>query len=697
MSYRWQNIIAGATNYLTDGTGTAGGSAVVRGSATTNLTLAGISAEDLGTYQLVAAANGTGYNLASSNAVLPVVSNDPTITLQPTSAIANYGSGVTSSASPSTSEGSLSYRWYFDSTLLSNGLQSDGSLVNGSSGTVSSSSLATTLTLSNVTYLEDGNYSVWVSNNVNHAVSSSPSTLTVHDPIIVTAPDSSDLLVANELHHEGHPGWTTLMMLANIDANDGNPAGKGGYWLAPGNGVNPDHILVNIGGNDAAYWTGKVGGIWNALNGGSSNWAMDNARSQDRGATLNDPATLQYGIYPDVFFNSNTGALFTTLGTDTTIRSLNFTKGASGSVTIGAGNSLTIGTVDKSVTLSIPHTLMNCGGITVQAGSGAHTLAEDIVLGANQTWANVSTNDFNVSGSVSGSYILTISGALTLYQPGIYTPNPTKTMYASYTTLVTNYFGSGAIILSGNSSYTGGTFVNNGTLVVSGQSAPNSGTGTGPVTIEAGGTLSGNGRIAGSVAVANASNALLYPNIQGGGVLTIGGNLVFSGACSGAMFNLSADGNTGNDKVVLENKTLTCSGAQITIRNTSPSGLSASDYVLFDAGPSGTVSGNFNSKPAWSGTPPEHSAQYVILTVGNKVVLHYYPIEVAQIGITNGGVVAIKLLGVPNNTYVVQTTTNLTTPWWPVSTNIAGIDGSWLVEDATAAQNHQRFYRIVSP
>ena len=192
------------------------------------------------------------------------------------------------------------------------------------------------------------------------------------------------------------------------------------------------------------------------------------------------------------------------------------------------------------------------------------------------------------------------------------------------------------------------------------------------------------------------SNAVLYPNINGGGALTIGSNLTFSGSNSGAKFNLSSNNASGNDQVVLENKTLACGGAQIIVSNTSAGGLSTSDYVLFNVGTFGTISGSFNSKPAWSGALPKNSPQYAILTVGKTVVLHYYPIEAAQIGITNG-VVNIKFFGVPTNTYVVQMTTNLTAPWRPVSTNMAGTDGSWLFQDSNASNNPQSFYRVVAP
>ena len=960
VTYQWQKVTAGTTNNLTDGTGTAGGTAVVSDSTSTNLTLTGVSAGDSGTYQLVATASGTGFKLASSQAVLSLSDGDPTITVQPASAIADYGSSAAFSAGTITGQPSMSYQWYCGSTPLVDGVQTDGSSVSGSFGTVASNSLTTTLTLSNVTYREAGSYFVLVSNNVNHAASSFAASLTVNDPIIVTQPSPGSLFLAtggsasiavtaagtglayqwwgvqkgqlsnsgdlsgvttstlrissaqiadadtyyciiagdsgqaftsaavivyvensagqslnlmpfggsivagqcaqspyqgggfrtglfldlledgrftttmlgsstsllansptnvnvlttaNQLRHEGHPGWTTLMVLANINANDGNSGANGGYWLAPGNGVNPSHILVNVGGNDAvkygtdpsalasaaqrldaivsdfntlrpgvhtilstvpyrgdhsgsyssgldayfnpaiagivfnhvlagqsvryvdfrnilnypadvssdlihptqdgynkmadiwyqsliygaAYWTGNQDNLWNTVNGNSSNWAIDSARVQDRRKALNDPVAITFGIYPNVFFNSNTEALSTLLGTNTTIRSLNFTKDAKGPVTIGAGNTLTIGTLDTSFTLSTLYTLMNSGGLTVQEGSGSHTVAADVILGANQVWGNVSSNDFTVTGSIGGRYTLTITAAYTLYEPGAYTPDPSNPTYASYTTIPTNRVGTGAIVLSGNNLYTGGTIISSGTLIVKSQTGQNSGTGSGSVTINAGGTLSGNGRVAGSVTVANASNAVLYPNIQGGGVLTLGGNLAFAGSSAGVKFNLSSGSATGNDRVVLENKSLICGGAQITISKTSPDGLSTADYVLLDVGPSGSISGSFNPKPAWSGAPPENAWRYSIQTVGNRVVLHYTPIQRPQIWITNGDVVAIEFFGIPANAYVVEMTTNLSTPWWPVLTNNADSNGAFLYQDSNAIPYPQGFYRIVAP
>jgi hypothetical protein len=194
VSYRWQHIVGVTTNNLTDGVGTAGGGATVSGSATGTLTLAGVTAGDVaGFYQLVATASGTGFTLASQPASFNV---DPFITSSPVNVTTNYGGVATFTATAITAQASMSYQWYFGSTQLVDGVQTDGSTVSGSQGTVTSTSLTTTLTLSNVTYLEKGNYSVLVTNNVNNAVSSSPGTLAVNDPIIVTQPNAIPLVIS---------------------------------------------------------------------------------------------------------------------------------------------------------------------------------------------------------------------------------------------------------------------------------------------------------------------------------------------------------------------------------------------------------------------------------------------------------------------------------------------------------------------
>jgi hypothetical protein len=68
----------------------------------------------------------------------------------------------------------------------------------------------------------------------------------------------------------------------------------------------------------------------------------------------------------------------------------------------------------------------------------------------------------------------------------------------------------------------------------------------------------------------------------------------------------------------------------------------------------------------------------------------------AQIAIPSNGVVSIKFFGVPSNSYVVKTATNVVGPWASLSTNAAGNDGSWVFTDLNAT-NAQQYYRIVQP
>jgi len=60
------------------------------------------------------------------------------------------------------------------------------------------------------------------------------------------------------------------------------------------------------------------------------------------------------------------------------------------------------------------------------------------------------------------------------------------------------------------------------------------------------------------------------------------------------------------------------------------------------------------------------------------------------------GVVNISFYGIPNYTYVVQATTNLSTPFVPISTNTAGTNGYWLFTDPNAT-NAQKYYRLTQP
>jgi hypothetical protein len=187
VNYYWVKITGGVTNAVSNGLGGAGGSATVSGATTATITLASISGGDTGFYQLVAIASGTGYSLNSATAAL--VLTDPQITASPANTTANYSQSANFTATASTANGPLSYRWYFGATPLNNGAQPDGSTASGASGTTGAgTSFSLTLTLNNVSYQDIGNYTLFVTNTLGLYNPTAPAALAVIDPYVVTPP-----------------------------------------------------------------------------------------------------------------------------------------------------------------------------------------------------------------------------------------------------------------------------------------------------------------------------------------------------------------------------------------------------------------------------------------------------------------------------------------------------------------------------
>ena len=417
---------------------------------------------------------------------------------------------------------------------------------------------------------------------------------TVNEAVNPTGPALTTTV--GQTKNEGHSGYTTTQTLANLNGNDNSGGNDGGYWLQVGNGVNPNIITLNIGGNDyvanpndttvitrldqilteiyalrptatifvsnilyrgdgtpagiashgatgttgfenlynplipglvyqhvlmgqhvafvdmydvvtpneslaligpdlvhptqagydlmgdtwytaittgQAFYTGNAGTSWNANgSGGTTSWDMDFQRTTDAGVAP--------GAGTDVYFNGVGGT--TTLGADAVVRSVNFAANYSGgttpAVTVAGPNILTIG----------------AGGITVQAGSGTNLIAAPVVLGSAQTWSNVSTNPFTVSGNVSGGGMLNIGGT-------------------------------GVIVLSGNNGFTNQTNVSSGTLNLSNTNALQNSTlnlSTGSVVFDqsVAGKAFAIGGLAGITPIVLNNNA----SIPAGIALTVGGN-----------------------------------------------------------------------------------------------------------------------------------------------------------------------------
>ncbi len=142
-----------------------------------------------------------------------------------------------------------------------------------------------------------------------------------------------------------------------------------------------------------------------------------------------------------------------------------------------------------------------------------------------------------------------------------------------------------------------------------------------------------------TAAALNLGNAALGGNLDGV-------NVVLNTA--GAAGNFIPDGNIGNGK------TVQVSGLAV-------SGSATNNYTL-------TQPLTFASILA----PPSSPSNY-----------------------TNGAM-RINFFGIPYSNYVVLTTTNLGMSWWPVSTNTAGANSTWLFSDPNAT-NGQQYYRLATP
>ena len=211
----------------------------------------------------------------------------------------------------------------------------------------------------------------------------------------------------------------------------GTSSGNFGGFTSAVLGASPTGLTVTLGGltpaPDTAYWTGLQGsggtGSWDTFTGGlsnNSNWSTDAA------GTVN--SMQKPGANTDVFFSANGSAnTTTTLGTNASVKSITFT-GTGGAASIGGASTLTVG----------------AGGITVNSDAATPTISAPVALGESQTWTNSSAGDFIVSGSVSGSG---------------------KTLTKA---------GTGALVLSGNNTFTGGVVIDDGAVRVANAGALNS-------------------------------------------------------------------------------------------------------------------------------------------------------------------------------------------------------------------------------
>ncbi|HEU6448251.1 MAG TPA: autotransporter-associated beta strand repeat-containing protein [Verrucomicrobiae bacterium] len=153
-------------------------------------------------------------------------------------------------------------------------------------------------------------------------------------------------------------------------------------------------------------------------------------------------------------------------------------------------------------------------------------------------------------------------------------------------TVNTNRFckvGTGTLTLSGNSIFSGATFVSNGTLCVNGSIDGN------VVTVTSGGKLSGTGALNGGVSINSGGTISPGSGNNSAGTLTVGNGL--SLATATLNFDLSSSPSAGNDKILMSSGSLTLNGTQTFNFNLTDGSLGNGTYDLIDGATYNTASG----------------------------------------------------------------------------------------------------------
>ncbi len=352
--------------------------------------------------------------------------------------------------------------------------------------------------------------------------------------------------------------------------NNGNLATMT-YSVSP-TGTSSASTLYNINPDNSTQSAG--GGISNL----SSGTDIITATSSD----ASQKSVLEVAIFKPLLIIGTawTGTAGDTLWTTGTNWAGNSVPGSDTSVTFG--NTGATGTVDLGSTgqtvnglyflLTVPTTISSSMAQTLTLDNGASAATPAVPVSSSGTNAVTTAVALNSNAAITVS-----SGTLTMTGP-ISNGTNGNAMTLS---------GSGALILSGNNGYTGGT-VDTGVLRVTNTSG--SATGSGAVAVNSGGVLGGNGTIIGNVTLSATGAGHLAPQITSGTAYTnlnINGNLTLNNS-SVLDYNFGTPGTTGSPGTsdqTLVSGTLSLNGTT-TVNIGNQTGFAAGIYKLFGYGSS---------------------------------------------------------------------------------------------------------------
>ncbi len=226
--------------------------------------------------------------------------------------------------------------------------------------------------------------------------------------------------------------------------------------------------------------SGGILGGWATV--GHTTWAVSAGPGAISGLTAYQTDTFGSGADVTIAANDTPGATFN-------INSLRFNNPAADSVTLAAGTS-TIASGGILVTSNVAANTSTIAGGSLTSGAAIHELI---------------VSQYNPSGSLAISSAIVDNGALTL----------TK-------------LGPGALALSGNSSYSGGTTIYAGSLAVSSNNALG-GSSAGAVTVNSGAELDLQGTITVPALSGANTTTISGAGLSGGAIDNLGGTNIYGG------------------------------------------------------------------------------------------------------------------------------------------------------------------------
>lgn len=509
---------------------------------------------------------------------------------------------------------------------------------------------------------------------------------------------SGGILNANEVGVGGGNGGNATVGVMDITGGTFNNAG----WITVGRGGTSSSGVLNVSGTGSILCAGVVGGSKISLNWGST--AGLSVINIFNGGSILGPANAAYVL--DLATVNNGGALnVVNLGANGTLAIaavtavsaaptalLNFNGGIL-QATMDNANFIASGNID-GIFIYPGGATINDGGFKVDdssplqapAGYGVSSIA---VANGGSGYVGpplVSITGGSGSGATASAQVDFSSGTVT----NILITNP-GSGYASGDTLTVSFIGgggsgvvagtpiltvnhsggltktgSGVLTLSSANTFTGGTTVASGTLALDtggSLASTNINVESGAIfdvsannfTVGAAQSLSGSGMVAGPVNTVAGSK--IFAGADGGvGTNTFNSNLTFVSRAF-CNFILSSIVGGANSEMILNGtgSVLTCGGASIGIKCGSTLD-SANDYTLFNVtGVASGIVGNFNPIPVWTATMPANAAAYSVVTIGNKVVLHYNSGATNPPAVTNLPATAIQTISATLNGQILST------------------------------------------